>query len=72
MYTPGSEVAIHEALFERYPRDSFTIATKLFVPAALSEGMAKKQFQTSLRRLGTDYIDYYSKRQFKIPNNCQI
>ena len=56
---PGSEVAIHEALFERYPRDSFTIATKLFVPAALSEGMAKKQFQTSLKRLGTDYIDYY-------------
>ena len=56
---PGSEVAIHEALFERYPRDSFTIATKLFVPAALSEGMAKKQFQTSLRRLGTDHIDYY-------------
>lgn len=56
---PGSEDAIRKALFERYPRDSFTIATKLFVPTALSEEMAKKQFSTSLKRLCTDYIDYY-------------
>lgn len=56
---PGSEDAARQALTERYPRDSYTIATKLFVQAALTEEMAKKQFYTSLRRMNIDYIDYY-------------
>ena len=56
---PGSEDAIGKALVERYPRDSFTLATKLFVPAAFTANDAKKQLYTSLERMGTDYIDYY-------------
>ena len=56
---PGSEDAIGKALVERYPRDSYTLATKLFARAALNEKMAKKQFYTSLERTKAQYIDYY-------------
>ena len=56
---PGSEDAIRKALVERYPRDQFTLATKLFAPSALTEEIAKRQFQTSLKRTKAGYIDYY-------------
>ena len=55
----GSEKAIRKALIERHPRDSFTIATKLYAASMPTEKMAKKELQTSLERLGTDYVDYY-------------
>ena len=55
----GSEDAMRRALVQRHPRDSYTIATKLYAPSASSEKQARKQFETSLSRLGTDYIDYY-------------
>ena len=56
---PGSEDAIRKALVERYPRDQFTLATKLYAPSALTEEIAKRQFQTSLKRTKAGYIDYY-------------
>ena len=56
---PGSEKAIRKALIERHPRDCFTIATKMMATAAPTEGMVKKELETSLKRLGTDYVDYY-------------
>ncbi len=56
---PGSEEAIGEALVQRYPRDSYTLATKLYARAALNEKMARKQFYTSLERTGAEYFDYY-------------
>ena len=56
---PGSEKAIRKALVERYPRESYTIATKLFAMTALNEKSARKELMTSLDRLGTDYVDYY-------------
>ena len=56
---PGSEAAIRKALVERYPRDSFTLATKLFAMAAPTEKAARKQFATSLERTGAGYFDYY-------------
>ena len=56
---PGSEETLRKAIVERHPRDSFTIATKLYAMMALTEKQAKKQFTTSLSRMGTDYIDYY-------------
>ncbi len=56
---PGSENAIRKALVERYPRDSFTLATKLNVLVAPTERMARKQFATSLERTGAGYFDYY-------------
>ena len=56
---PGSENAIRKALVERYPRDSFTLATKLNAMAAPTERAARKQFETSLQRTGAGYFDYY-------------
>ncbi len=56
---PGSESAIRKALVERYPRDSFTLATKLNVLVAPTERAARKQFSTSLERTGAGYFDYY-------------
>ena len=56
---PGSEEAMKKALVKRHPRDSYTIATKLYAPSAMSESQAKQQFETSLARMGTDYVDYY-------------
>ena len=56
---PGSEAAIRRALVERYPRDSYTLATKLNTMVALTERSAKKQLYTSLERTGAGYFDYY-------------
>lgn len=54
-----SEVALREALVERYPRDSFTIATKCLAWALPDAEAAKACLDASLERLGTDYVDYY-------------
>lgn len=55
-----SEVATRKALVERYPRDAFTVTTKanawLGNP---TEKQTKQQLQTSMQRLGVDYLDYY-------------
>ncbi len=56
---PGSETAARKALVERYPRDSFTLATKLNATVAPTEKAARKQFATSLERTGAGYFDYY-------------
>ena len=56
---PGSEVATRKALVERYPRDAYTLATKLNTMTALTENMAKKELTTSLERTGAGYFDYY-------------
>lgn len=55
----ASETALREALVERYPRESFTIATKCLAWAIASAEEAKTNLGTSLERLGTDYVDFY-------------
>ena len=56
----GSEAAIKKALVDRYPRESFTLATKLnAMMMAPTEKAAKKQFYTSLERTRAGYFDYY-------------
>ncbi len=55
----ASETALREALVKRYPRESFTIATKCLAWALPSAEAAKACLDTSLERLGTDYVDYY-------------
>ncbi|MCR5825275.1 MAG: aldo/keto reductase [Oscillospiraceae bacterium] len=56
----GSEEATRKALVERHPRDSYTLASKLNAwLGKLSVNEAKKELHTSLKRLGTDYLDYY-------------
>ena len=54
-----SEKVLNECLVKRYPRDKFTITTKLFLGKLTSIDEAKQQFETQLQRLGVDYVDYY-------------
>ena len=56
----ASECAAKAALVDRYPRESFQLATKLF----MKEGMttveeAEKMLATSLERTGAGYFDFY-------------
>ena len=61
VYDSGdSERAAKAALVDRYPRESFTLATKLCAwMGNHSEETAKQQFFTSLERTGAGYFDYY-------------
>lgn len=54
-----SEEAMRTAIVERYPRKRFQIATKCPAFIAKSEEEAKGMIHTSLKRLGTDYVDFY-------------
>ena len=54
-----SEKAAKLALIDRYPRESYTLATKLASFAATDEASAKQELLTSLERTGAGYIDYY-------------
>ncbi len=56
----GSEDAVRQALVERYPRESFQLATKnaAWLECASRED-AIAQFETSLQRTGAGYIDCY-------------
>ena len=57
---PGSEDAIRESLVERYPRDSFQLATKnaAWIQCKSRED-AIAQFETSLKQTGAGYFDMY-------------
>ena len=55
----ASERAAKAALVDRYPRDSFFLATKLPAWMAKSEEDAKQMFYTSLERTGAGYFDFY-------------
>ena len=57
---PGSEDAIRQALVERYPRESFQLATKnaAWIKCKTRED-AVQQFETSLKQTGAGYFDNY-------------
>ena len=61
VYDDGrSEEAIKAALVDRYPRDSYKLATKLCAWLQCDdEASAKQQFYTSLKRTGAGYFDFY-------------
>ncbi len=61
VYDSGdSEKAFKEAVADRYPRESYTLATKLNAWLQChDEESAKRQFYTSLLRTGAGYFDYY-------------
>ena len=54
-----SEPAIRQALVERYPRDSFCLASKLPTFAIREEGQVEAIFNDSRAKAGVDYFDYY-------------
>jgi predicted aldo/keto reductase-like oxidoreductase len=55
-----SESAIKEALVDRYPRESYQLATKIaaWMGAKTAED-AHEMFQTSLKNTGAGYFDFY-------------
>ena len=56
----GSEEAMKSALIDRYPRESFTVATKMAAWfGCKTREDAINQFETSLKRTGAGYFDYY-------------
>lgn len=61
VYDDGrSEEAIREALVKRYPRESYTLCTKLCAWLQChDERSAKQQFYTSLERTQAGYFDCY-------------
>lgn len=64
----GSEAAAKEALVDRYPRESYVLATKMYALRSADEQGAKAQFQTSLERTGAGYFDYYLLHALKEHN----
>ena len=55
----NSENVAREALVERYPRESFTLATKLHAAFINSPEDRDKVFNEQLRKTGAGYFDYY-------------
>ena len=56
----ASEAAFKAAVADRYPREAYTLATKVHAAiGATDEQSAKQEFWTSLERTGAGYFDYY-------------
>ena len=60
-----SEEATRKAVVERYPRDSFTVATKFPTFDLTDESQIELIFAQQLENLGVDYIDYYLLHNFQ-------
>ncbi|MCD8021215.1 MAG: aldo/keto reductase [Clostridiales bacterium] len=54
-----SEPATKEVLVDRYPRDSYTLATKLHADFIKTEEDRDKIFNQQLEKTGVEYFDYY-------------
>ena len=54
-----TEPAAREMVVSRYPRDSFTLATKMPIYAVGSEEDVDKFFTNQLERTGAGYFDFY-------------
>lgn len=54
-----SEIAVREALVKRYPRDKFTLATKLLPRVLKAAEEQERIFQEQLEKCGVEFFDYY-------------
>lgn len=54
-----SENAVKEALVDRHPRDSYTLATKLHAMYIETKEDRDKVFQEQMEKTGATYFDYY-------------
>ncbi len=54
-----SEEAFREVVVKRYPREAFTITSKMPVWAIKQEGDLERVFNEQLSKCGVDYFDYY-------------
>ena len=55
----GAEEAFKRTVVKRHPRESFQIATKMPLGLIKPEYTMEQLFNTSLERLGVDYVDFY-------------
>ena len=55
----NSENAAREALVERYPRNAYTLATKLHSGFIQTKDDRDKIFNEQLKKTGVEYFDYY-------------
>ena len=55
----ASESTVKKVLVDRYPRESFTLATKLHSGFFKSEETREEYFATQLKNTGAGYFDYY-------------
>ena len=55
----GSEAAIRQALVERYPRESYQLATKIPAWRRKTAEEARSDFDISLEQTGAGYFDFY-------------
>ncbi|WSA81516.1 aldo/keto reductase [Streptomyces sp. NBC_01799] len=60
----GNEVAVGRAIKNSgIPREDLFVTTKLYVQDAPAEANTKRAFETSLNKLGLDYLDLYLMHQ---------
>ncbi|MEA5004096.1 MAG: aldo/keto reductase [Christensenella sp.] len=63
-----SEQVVREALVKRYPRDSFTLTTKMPVMFLEKEEDMERIFSEQLDKCGVEYFDYYLLHNLNISN----
>lgn len=64
-----SEVAAREAIVKRYPREAFTLATKLPAWEIKKESDIDRIFNEQCERAGVDYFDFYLLHSIEDGNN---
>ncbi len=69
VYGRGAAETAWGEILSRYPRDSFTLATKVYFPMGgrdrgLSREQILKQIDASLARLQTDFVDLYQCHRY--------
>lgn len=63
-----SENFVRQALVERHPRGSYTLASKLPLMNLKEEGDMERIFDEQLKKCGVDYFDYYLLHNIKKDN----
>jgi len=63
-----SEVFLKEALVERYPREAYTVATKLPTMMLKKQEDLERIFNEQLEKTGLDYFDYYLLHNLNVVN----
>ncbi len=68
-HSGNSEKAFKECITKRYPREAYTVATKLPAWAMTTKEDRDRVFNEQLERTGLDYIDYYLLHSIEEGNN---